>query len=652
MLAGRVFAATVAALLASSPALAAPPLAAYGQLPGISNVALSPDGSKWAAILGDETHAEIQIRELATTKLISVTPTEKAKARSLEWVGPEHLVATISSTTSIAGLSGPRREWYVLLDYNLKTKKWRQVMQGIENTLGAAAGEATGMMLEGKPVLLVPGYTFSSNIGVSTLYRIPLDTLQARRVEPGNEETIDWVVGDDGKALARIDYEQKSGEWRLYTRSGDRLKRSYAEMTPLDRPYIRGLGSNGDTLLISTRKSGTRQTHDLSLADGSLSSPRADLDTDGLLTDPVTRRLSGTVDVSLEAIDYRFFSESEQKLWRGLARAFPGEIVTLASWSDDRMTAIVEVDGPTNGDAFFVVDRKAKKADFLADRYPGIKAADIAPVKPIRYKAADGLEIPAYLTLPLGRPAKGLPLIVLPHGGPESRDSPGFDWWAQALASRGYAVLQPQFRGSSGFGSDHRDAGYGQWGRKMQTDLSDGVRHLVKDGTVDAKRVCIAGASYGGYAALAGPTLDPGVYRCASAVAGVSDLRRMLAAEINDANGVRETAGLRYWKRFMGTETVSNPMLDTLSPAKLVDKVTVPIQLIHGKDDTVVRYDQSTTMEKALRAAGKPVELVTLPSEDHWLSRAPTRIAMLNAMVGFLEKHNPPDAVNAPAAAP
>jgi dipeptidyl aminopeptidase/acylaminoacyl peptidase len=307
------------------------------------------------------------------------------------------------------------------------------------------------------------------------------------------------------------------------------------------------------------------------------------------------------------------------------------------------MTAIVEVDGLTNGDAFFVVDRKAKSANFLAARYPGIGPEDVAPVKAIRYKAADGLEIPAYVTLPRGRPGKNLPLIVLPHGGPESRDTPGFNWWAQALASRGYAVLQPQFRGSSGFGSDHRDAGYGQWGRKMQTDLSDGVRYLVKEGTVDPKRVCIAGASYGGYAALAGPTLDPGVYRCASAVAGVSDLRRMLAAEISDANGSRENATLRYWKRFMGTETVNNPVLDMISPAKLVDKATVPIQLIHGKDDTVVRFEQSTSMEKALRAAGKLVELVTLPGEDHWLSRAPTRIAMLTAMVAFLEKHNPPD---------
>jgi dipeptidyl aminopeptidase/acylaminoacyl peptidase len=638
-----ILVATIVALLAPVPAISAPPLAAYGQLPGISNVEVSPDGSKWAAILGDDTKAEIQIRELATNKLIAVTPTEKAKARGLQWVGPDHLVATVSTTADIIGLSGPRREWFVLIDYSLKDEKWRPVLRNMEDTLTAAAGDATGLMLDGKPHLIVPTYSRVGSYFVSTLFRVPLDTLSAKLIEPGNEHTNDWVTGSDGKALARADYNQKSGEWQLYAGRGGKLKRIYSEVAPLDPPYIRGIGANGDTLLVSTAKSGTRQTHDVSIDSGSWSEPRPELATDALLIDPMTRQLAGTVDTSLDAVDYRFLSENEQKLWRGLAKAFPGELVSLASWSDDRMTAIVEVDGPINGDAFFVVDRKAKKADFLAARYPGIGPADVAPVKAIRYKAADGTEIPAYVTLPRGRAAKGLPLILLAHGGPESRDYPGFDWWAQALASRGYAVLQPQFRGSSGFGSAHRDAGYGEWGRKMQTDLSDGVRHLVKDGTVDPKRVCIAGASYGGYAALAGPTLDPGVYRCASAVAGVSDLRRMLAAEINDANGSRENATLRYWKRFMGTETVNNPVLDTISPAKLVDKVTVPIQLIHGKDDTVVRYDQSTTMEKALRAAGKPVELVTLPSEDHWLSRAPTRIAMLNAMVAFLEKHNPPD---------
>jgi dipeptidyl aminopeptidase/acylaminoacyl peptidase len=240
--------------------------------------------------------------------------------------------------------------------------------------------------------------------------------------------------------------------------------------------------------------------------------------------------------------------------------------------------------------------------------------------------------------LPPGRDPKGLPLVVLPHGGPASRDTPGFDWWAQALASRGYAVLQPNFRGSDGFGRGFREAGYGQWGRKMQTDLSDGVRYLAGQGTIDPARVCIVGASYGGYAALAGATLDTGVYRCAAAVAGVSDLKRMLASQPDYGR----TSTTRYWSRFMGVEGRNDPQLTALSPVAFADRVTIPILLVHGLDDTVVRYEQSEMMAKALRRAGKPVEFITLAGEDHWLSRGATRLQMLEAVAAFLEKHNPP----------
>jgi dipeptidyl aminopeptidase/acylaminoacyl peptidase len=306
------------------------------------------------------------------------------------------------------------------------------------------------------------------------------------------------------------------------------------------------------------------------------------------------------------------------------------------------MTVAVNVFGPQYGDAVYIVDRKAKTANVLGPRYAGIPATDIAPVQYITYKAADGMEIGAYLTLPLNRPAKGLPLIVLPHGGPEARDEPGFDWWPQALASRGYAVLQPQFRGSDGFGEALRTAGYGQWGKAMQTDLSDGVKHLAGAGTIDPKRVCIAGASYGGYAAMAGVTVQQGVYRCASAVAGVSDLGKMLAREIRDAGDSR-SEGVRYWKRFMGAETATDPALVPLSPARLAARLAVPLQLIHGKDDSVVPFEQSKFMADAAAAAGKPVDFVTLAAEDHWLSNSPTRIAMLEAQIAFLEKHNPPD---------
>jgi len=643
-----VFAAMAGGVVAAA-AQAAPPLSAYGQLPAISDIEVAPDGSKWAGIVGNEVRAEIQVRDLASAKLLAATPIEKTKARSLMWVGPDHVVATVSTTADVPGILGPKREWYMLVDFKVSERRWHRLLGGIEGAMNVASGAPKAVLIDGKPNLVVPGLTFPNGRGSSTLFRINLDTYFTKPVFVGNPDTIDWEIGDGAKPLARVDYEQEKGEWRLFLRNGENLKRVYSEIAPLDRPSLMALSNGGESVLVSTVRSGKRQLHDVSIPDGAWSAPLPESEADSILVDPITKRLIGTRSVALDTITYRFIDPTDQGLWRALTAAFPGELITFASWSDDRKIVIVEVKGPINGDAFFVVDRNARTANWLADRYPGITAEDVAETRSLHYSAADGMDIPAYLTLPRGRPTKGLPLIVLVHGGPEARDMPGFDWWAQALASRGYAVLQPQFRGSAGFTTALRDAGYGEWGRKMQSDLSDGVRFLAKDGRIDPKRVCIVGASYGGYAALAGPTLDVGVYRCASAVAGVSDLRKILAAEVRNTGGTSQNATLRYWKRFMGAESVDDRRLDAYSPARLAEKVTVPIQLIHGKDDTVVRYEQSSIMEKALLAAGKPVEMVTLPGEDHWLSRAPTRIAMLTAMVAFLEKHNPPDPAPAPA---
>jgi dipeptidyl aminopeptidase/acylaminoacyl peptidase len=228
--------------------------------------------------------------------------------------------------------------------------------------------------------------------------------------------------------------------------------------------------------------------------------------------------------------------------------------------------------------------------------------------------------------------------VVFPHGGPASRDTPSFDWWAQAMASRGYAVLQVNFRGSDGFGWSFTKAGFGQWGRKMQTDLSDGVRFLAKEGVIDPKRVCIVGGSYGGYAALAGAALDTGVYRCAASVAGLSDLRRFIDWS-KAQNGV---SAYRWWTRFMGAEDSRDPSLAEISPAAHIDRVNIPILLVHGRDDTVVPLEQSRIMADALQKAGKPVELIVQKGADHWLSRGDTRLETLDAIVDFLEKYNPP----------
>jgi dipeptidyl aminopeptidase/acylaminoacyl peptidase len=254
------------------------------------------------------------------------------------------------------------------------------------------------------------------------------------------------------------------------------------------------------------------------------------------------------------------------------------------------------------------------------------------------YKAADGLPLEGVLTLPPGRELKGLPLVVLAHGGPEQRARPGFDWLAQAFASRGYAVLTPNFRGSGGFGKAFRDAGFDQWGRKMQTDISDGVDALAAAGLIDPKRVCIMGLDYGGYAAVAGVTLQHGRYRCAVSFWGVFDLADMFEHKVGGENLV----AMKYWASFIG---VGKPDADIggLSPVHHAAAADAPVLLVTTQPDWTILLDQAPGMQKALQAAGKPVELTRIDSKDWRLRSAAVRTALLKAAMPFVEKHNPPD---------
>jgi dipeptidyl aminopeptidase/acylaminoacyl peptidase len=352
------------------------------------------------------------------------------------------------------------------------------------------------------------------------------------------------------------------------------------------------------------------------------------------IEDPLTYRMVGGMHLD-DSTHYVFFDKKWQSIWRAITEGFADEQVRFISASADFRKIVVLVNGPLHGYSYELMDMNTFKAEPVGEAYDGVGTP--LEVKRVTYEAADGLKIPAYLTFPRGKTPKNLPLIVFPHGGPAVRDTAEFDWWAQAMASQGYLVLQPNFRGSS-VTSSHLQAGFGEWGRKMQTDLSDGVRYLVKQGMVDPARVCIVGASYGGYAALAGVTLDPGVYRCAVSVAGISNLKHML----QDVNAYNDQER-RYWNRFMGVSGPSDPLLERLSPIKHVAAINVPVMLIHGRDDTVVRFDQSSDMYDAMKRAKKDVEMVTLKNEDHWLSRGETRLQMLQSTVGFLRAHNPPD---------
>jgi dipeptidyl aminopeptidase/acylaminoacyl peptidase len=242
------------------------------------------------------------------------------------------------------------------------------------------------------------------------------------------------------------------------------------------------------------------------------------------------------------------------------------------------------------------------------------------------------------LTLPIGE-RTNLPLVLLPHGGPHGpRDDFSFDWWATFLASRGYAVLQPNYRGSGGYGVAWQEAGYRQWGGLMQHDLEDGVDALARAGIIDPARVCIVGGSYGGYATLAGVTMTPDRYRCGASVAGVSDLSQMLL-ETERRTGGDDSMSSDWWRQSIGDREEDRAAVRAASPVNLADRVTAPVLLIHGTDDTVVSIDQSRRMLRALEGAGKEVRFVELRGDDHWLSDASTRIQTLREIESFLARH-------------
>jgi dipeptidyl aminopeptidase/acylaminoacyl peptidase len=284
---------------------------------------------------------------------------------------------------------------------------------------------------------------------------------------------------------------------------------------------------------------------------------------------------------------------------------------------------------------YYLIDYNKGTADIVGEEYPSLVDATLGEVRELTYKARDGYEIPAFLTVPAGSGQQPLPLVVLPHGGPESRDARAFDWLAQFLASRGYAVLQPQFRGSTGYGEAHRRAGYRQWGRLMQDDVTDGVKALIEQGTVDSKRVCIVGASYGGYAALAGAAFTPELYACAVSINGISNLPAMLAFQETYAG--KESDSVSYWKDHIGLKTSSDVV--SKSPSRAATEVRAPVLLLHGVNDSVVPVSQSREMAKALKSLSKPHTLIELPGEDHWLSRSESRIRVLTELETFLANY-------------
>ena len=628
-------------------ARAAPPLEVYGGLPGVELVSLAPSGDKYAlvAVVGEQRKVIVLNLD---GKVVYAANAGNDKVRGIRWAGPNHVLVKVESTFKVPVYLKHNYEFAAVVNIDLVKKKATPIFDQMRSVAHTVRGDYGVTQADGHLFGYFGGISYDRTWNdeevfthdYADLFRVDLDTAETIRVGRGDETSRDWIVSPDGTVLAHSGYQEQYGVWRLYA-GHDEEKRLLERGDPRGDIRMVGLGRSAGTALVVDRSGNGDVAEEISTADGKAAALFADQTVREYLFDPDSEQLIGAL--TQEEPRAYFFDPALLARYKGARKAFPSLNVELVSYSRHLDRLIVKTGGGTDSGTYWIVDIASGKASPIARPYAAVKDAEVGETRRVHYMAGDGLPIEAILTLPPGREPKGLPLVVLPHGGPIGvNDDIGFDWWAQAYASRGYAVLQPNYRGSSGYGRDFRQAGYGQWGRKMQSDLSDGVATLAKEGTIEATRVCIVGAGYGGYAALAGVTLEHGVYRCAVSVAGPADLRQYFGWQV-DRNAGYANDATRDWRALVGAEGESNAVMDTLSPALVAKLADAPILLIHGKDDTVVPIDQSESMAAALKRAKKPYKFLSLKGEDHWLSRSETRIAMLRAAVEFVEKYNPAD---------
>jgi dipeptidyl aminopeptidase/acylaminoacyl peptidase len=460
------------------------------------------------------------------------------------------------------------------------------------------------------------------------VYSVDIATGRHQLVDPGDERMAEFLV--DQKATIRIGIELDGLEqvvysrltpddpWRAIHRSGPNKGEVFDPLAFVpDDPHLlyvlSNVGPEGKEGLWSFD---TTTGQFVSLIDGEARLGSAVV-RDGLL-------------LSYERKDDKtiFLDPAWQADYDLVKKAMKGGPVKLLDRAADGSRALLEVNAAHKPKVWWVLDRTVKPLSLwpAVEQYPDLPAEQVAPVKEVTYTARDGLKIPAYLTLPVGYKDGPIAFVVLPHGGPYVCEGSEFDYESQFLASRGWGVLRPEYRGTTCYGPDYERRGFREWGFAMQDDVTDGTRWLIEQKYADPSRICIVGGSYGGYAALEGAAKEPDLYRCAAAWAPVTDLFELRKAI---KGGLYNAVSLDR----LGDD---DDRLDAASPALHADRIKIPVLLMHGKEDFTVVVNQSRYMESALRSANKPVEAIYLDHADHYRQDFDARLAWLSALDRFL----------------
>jgi dipeptidyl aminopeptidase/acylaminoacyl peptidase len=603
----------------------------FAALPLVVKPVLSPDGHRVAAQQVQDGKTTILVLDADHPEVVAKAyPIDKMEVASLTWAGNQRLLLTVMTKQNILGEEVP---YLRLVAINVDAGG---IVVLDRKSQGLYAGDVLYADPTGSWALVA---SQDDIFNYPSVKRVDLATGNATVVERAKDEVWDWYADDSGVVRAGVAYNNR--RWTVWYRDKPKEKlRAVSgkfdkdDDSAVDRFIFRG---NASWIMTNERtgRFGLYRYDTKTGAIGEAIFEHPQVDVDDVIYDRATGKISA-IEYEDDRPRLKWLDPELTTLQGRIDRAVPASVNLLTDWSYDNKRALVWSYSASDPGRYFLLDRSNSQMHPVVDPYPRIDPTELAEVKAVHYPARDGLNLNAYLTLPRGHEAKSLPLILMPHGGPFDRDHWEYDPIVQFLANRGYAVLQPEFRGSTGYGKDFVAKGYGEWGRKMQDDLDDGVDWLARSGQIDPKRVCIIGGSYGGYAAMWGAIRNPDRYRCAASMAGVADLPSLLR---HDKQLFSAKRYYREWRTHVAG--VADVDLKTVSPINFATQLKVPVLIGHGEQDQRVPAKQSHMMVDVLGKAGAPVTSVFYKDSGHGFDNSADFADWLRRLEQFLAKYNP-----------
>ena len=618
---------------ASAQPVAPRPVEHFARLPFVTGPQMSPDGTKVAALIATRGKQMLAIQQFAAgPNRLALVGLGELDLNWWQWVNDDYLIAGVGTTDNVLGT-----EMYIRRAISISADG-KTILPLVERKAAQHADDVIWIANDGSPRILLSMQTsvFPDDEGFTPEVReVDVATGKSRPVVSSRPNVWSWHADASGAVRIGVGYlDRTRTSFLLYRSDGDGGFRTVERVGRKENLIVPILftADPGKAIAYSDHE-GHNALYELDLGTMALGAPvfRADgYDVGGIVANPERNAIQGVYYTDTRP-RVKWFDPELAEVQSQIDAAVGARRADIVSMSRDRQRLIVLVGGADRAGAYYFYDRSDGRMQKFASVSEDFAGRALAPVRTVSYKARDGLEISAVLTVPAGREAKALPLILMPHGGPFARDSEQWDWWAQFLSDRGYAVLQPNYRGSSGFGTAFAEKGKGEWGLKMQDDLDDAVAWAVETGLADPGRVCIAGASYGGYAALRAAERGGNIYRCAISYAGVSDLGAILRYDRRFFN----SGSSRDWLREQA------PDLRSVSPINRPAAFSIPTLLMHGRKDQTVPVRQSREMAEKLGKAGKDFVYIEQPEADHNFSREADRLQFLTELEAFLKKHNP-----------